>query len=86
MITPNPKASGAARWSYLAAWAFAMNQKGGNEAKARAFITRLFRNVPVLDSGARGSTNTFVQRGMGDVLLAWENEAFWQLTSLALAN
>lgn len=82
VITPNPKTSGAARWSYLAAWAFSMNQKGGNEAKARDFITRLFRNVPVLDSGARGSTNTFVQRGMGDVLLAWENEAFLAINEL----
>ena len=82
VITPNPKTSGGARWNYLAAWGFALHQKGGNEAKAREFVTKLFKNVPVLDSGARGSTNTFVQRGMGDVLLAWENEAFLALKEL----
>ncbi len=76
VITPNPKTSGGARWNYLAAWAYAVKQPGGDEATARDFVTRLFRNVPVLDSGARGSTTTFVQRGIGDVLLAWENEAF----------
>jgi len=75
VITPNPKTSGGARWNYLAGWAWALRQAGGNEQKAREYVTRLFRNVPVLDSGARGSTNTFVQRGLGDVLLAWENEA-----------
>jgi sulfate transport system substrate-binding protein len=75
VITPNPKTSGAARWNYLAAWAWALRQPGGSEFTARAFVTRLFKNVPVLDSGARGSTTTFVQRGIGDVLLAWENEA-----------
>ncbi len=74
-ITPNPKTSGGARWNYLAAWAYALQQPGGNEASAKAFVTKLFKNVPVLDSGARGSTTTFVQRGIGDVLIAWENEA-----------
>ena len=82
VITPNPKTSGGARWNYLAAWAFALHQPGGNEVKARDFVTRLFKNVPVLDSGARGSTNTFVQRSLGDVLLAWENEAFLAINEL----
>ncbi|MEI6305497.1 MAG: sulfate ABC transporter substrate-binding protein [Deltaproteobacteria bacterium] len=82
VITPNPKTSGGARWNYLAAWAFALHQPGGNDAKARDFVTRLFKNVPVLDSGARGSTNTFVQRSLGDVLLAWENEAFLAINEL----
>ncbi len=82
VITPNPKTSGAARWSYLAAWAWALRQPGGSDASARAFIGKLFKNVPVLDSGARGSTNTFVQRGIGDVLLAWENEAFLAVREL----
>jgi sulfate transport system substrate-binding protein len=82
VVTPNPKTSGAARWSYLAAWAWALRQPGGNEAKAKDFVARLFRNVPVLDTGARGSTNTFVQRGIGDVLLAWENEAFLAVREL----
>ncbi|MBT0652005.1 sulfate ABC transporter substrate-binding protein [Geobacter luticola] len=82
VITPNPKTSGGARWNYLAAWAYALHQKGGNDAKAKEFVTRLFKNVPVLDSGARGSTNTFVQRGLGDVLLAWENEAFLAINEL----
>ena len=82
VITPNPKTSGGARWNYLAAWAFAKNQAGGNDVKAKEFVTKLFKNVPVLDSGARGSTNTFVQRGMGDVLLAWENEAFLAINEL----
>jgi len=76
VITPNPKTSGGARWNYLAAWAYAQQKFDGDEAQTRAFITRLFKNVPVLDAGARGSTTTFVERGMGDVLLAWENEAF----------
>jgi sulfate/thiosulfate transport system substrate-binding protein len=76
VITPNPKTSGGARWNYLAAWAYALKQKGGSEAKAKEFVMKLYKNVPVLDSGARGSTTTFVQRGQGDVLLAWENEAF----------
>jgi sulfate/thiosulfate transport system substrate-binding protein len=76
VITPNPKTSGGARWNYLAAWGYALRQPGGSEHSARTFLTRLFANVPVLDSGARGATNTFVQRGIGDVLLAWENEAY----------
>jgi sulfate/thiosulfate transport system substrate-binding protein len=78
VITPNPKTSGGARWNYLAAWEYAKRQ-GGSEAKAREYITQLFKNVPVLDSGARGATNTFVQRGLGDVLIAWENEAYLAL-------
>lgn len=82
VITPNPKTSGGARWNYLAAWAYAQHQPGGNNAKAKEFVARLFKNVPVLDSGARGSTNTFVQRGLGDVLLAWENEAFLAINEL----
>ena len=76
VITPNPKTSGGARWAYLAAWGYALQAPGGNEAKAKDFVTRLYHNVPVLDSGARGSTTTFVERGIGDVLLAWENEAY----------
>lgn len=75
VITPNPKTSGGARWNFLAAWAYG-KKTGGSDAAAEAFVTKLFRNVPVLDSGARGSTTTFVERGIGDVLLAWENEAF----------
>jgi len=75
VITPNPKTSGGARWNYLAAWGWALKQPGGNEQKARELVTAIFRNVPVLDSGARGSTTTFVERGLGDVLIAWENEA-----------
>ena len=82
VITPNPKTSGGARWNYLAAWAYALHQKGGSDATAREFVAKLFKNVPVLDSGARGSTNTFVQRGIGDVLLAWENEAFLAINEL----
>lgn len=82
VITPNPKTSGGARWNFLAAWAYALKQPGGNDAKAKDFVTRLYRNVPVLDSGARGSTNTFVERGIGDVLLAWENEAFLAINQL----
>lgn len=76
VITPNPKTSGGARWNFLAAWAWALRQNSGDEAKAKEFVTRLFKNVPVLDSGARGSTITFSERGIGDVLLAWENEAY----------
>ncbi len=76
VITPNPKTSGGARWNYLAAWGYALGLPGGNEAKARDFVTRMFKNVPVLDSGARGATTTFVERGIGDVLINWENEAF----------
>ncbi len=82
VITPNPKTSGGARWNYLAAWGYALRQKGGNEATARDFVGRLYKNVPILDSGARGSTTTFVQRGLGDVLLAWENEAFLAVNEL----
>ena len=82
VITPNPKTSGGARWNYLAAWAYALKQPGGNDAKAKDFVSRLYKNVPVLDSGARGSTTTFVQRGIGDVLLAWENEAFLAVNEL----
>ncbi len=76
VITPNPKTSGGARWNYLAAWAFAQKKFGGDEAKTREFVGKVLKNVPVLDTGARGSTTTFVERGIGDVLLAWENEAF----------
>jgi sulfate/thiosulfate-binding protein len=76
VITPNPKTSGGARWNYLAAWAWALRQPGGSPATAQAFVGKLFKNVPVLDTGARGSTTTFAQRGIGDVLLAWENEAY----------
>jgi sulfate/thiosulfate-binding protein len=76
VITPNPKTSGGARWNYLAAWAFAQKKFGGDETKTREFVRQIYKNVPVLDSGARGSTTTFVQRGIGDVLIAWENEAF----------
>lgn len=82
VITPNPKTSGGARWNYLAAWGYALAKSSGDEAKARAFITRLFGNVPVLDSGARGSTTTFVRRGIGDVLVAWENEALLAVEKL----
>ncbi|MDR2500878.1 MAG: sulfate ABC transporter substrate-binding protein [Treponema sp.] len=81
VITPDPKTSGGARWNYLAAWAFARERYGSDEA-AYEFVKRLYANVPVLDSGARGSTNTFVQRGIGDVLLAWENEAFLSINEL----
>jgi sulfate/thiosulfate-binding protein len=76
VITPNPKTSGGARWNYLAAWGYALRKYGNDEGRARNFVTALFHNVPVLDSGARGATTTFVERGQGDVLLAWENEAF----------
>jgi sulfate transport system substrate-binding protein len=79
VITPNPKTSGGARWNYLAAWGYALKQLGGNDAKAREFVAQLFKQVPVLDSGARGATTTFVERGIGDVLLAWENEAYLAL-------
>jgi len=82
VITPNPKTSGGARWNYLAAWAYANDTFGGDEAKIRDFVGKLYKNVPVLDSGARGSTTTFAQRGIGDVLLAWENEAFLALNEL----
>lgn len=79
VITPNPKTSGGARWNYLAAWAYAQKQNGNNEAKTKEFLGKIFKNVPVLDSGARGSTQTFVQRGIGDVLISWENEAYLAL-------
>ena len=74
VITPNPKTSGGARWNYLAAWGYALKKSGGDETKARDFVARLYKNVPVLDSGARGSTTTFIERGIGDVLINWENE------------
>jgi sulfate/thiosulfate transport system substrate-binding protein len=82
VITPNPKTSGGARWNYLAGWAWALQQPGGSEATAKDYVRKVFRNVPVLDTGARGSTTTFVQRGIGDVLLAWENEAFLSIKEL----
>jgi sulfate/thiosulfate transport system substrate-binding protein len=82
VLTPNPKTSGGARWNLLAAWAWARDQFKGDEAKAQEFVAQLYRNVPVLDTGARGSTTTFVRRGIGDVLLAWENEAFLALDEL----
>ena len=82
VITPNPKTSGGARWNFLAAWAWALKQHNGDEAKALEFVTALFKHVPVLDTGARGSTTTFAQRGIGDVLLAWENEAYLALEEL----
>jgi sulfate transport system substrate-binding protein len=82
VITPNPKTSGGARWNYLAAWAWALRQPGGNEATAKEFVGKLYKNVPVLDAGARGSTTTFVERGIGDVLIAWENEALLAIKEL----
>ncbi|GGX37546.1 sulfate ABC transporter substrate-binding protein [Undibacterium squillarum] len=82
VITPNPKTSGGARWNHLAAYAYALRQPGGNAATAKDFLSRLYRNVPVLDSGARGATTTFVERGIGDVLLAWENEALLAIREL----
>jgi sulfate/thiosulfate-binding protein len=82
VITPNPKTSGGARWNYLAAWAWALKQPGGSDATAEAFLKKVYGNVPVLDSGARGSTVTFVERGIGDVLLAWENEALLAVKQL----
>lgn len=81
VITANPKTSGGARWNYLAAWGYTL-KKGGDEAKAKEFVSRLYKNVPVLDSGARGSTTTFVERGIGDVLIAWENEALLAVNEL----
>ena len=75
MITPNPKTSGGARWNFLAAWGYALRKNAGNEAKARELVAAIYKNAPVLDTGARGSTTTFVERGIGDVLIAWENEA-----------
>ncbi|TAK35359.1 MAG: sulfate ABC transporter substrate-binding protein [Chloroflexota bacterium] len=82
VITPNPKTSGGARWNYLAAWGYALRQNGNDETKAKGFVARLFKNVPVLDSGARGATTTFVERGLGDVFISWENEAFLALNEL----
>jgi len=82
VITPNPKSSGGARWSYLAAWGYALKRNNGDDNKAKDFVARLYKNVPVLDSGARGSTTTFAQRGIGDVLLSWENEAYLALNEL----
>ena len=86
VITPNPKTSGGARWNYLAAWAYALQKYGNNEAKAKEFVTKLYKNVPVLDSGARGATTTFVQRGIGDVLISWENEAYLALKEFGVGN
>ncbi|MBC3909415.1 sulfate ABC transporter substrate-binding protein [Undibacterium umbellatum] len=82
VITPNPKTSGGARWNHLAAWGYALKLPGGSEATAKEFLSKLYKNVPVLDSGARGSTTTFVERGIGDVLLAWENEALLAIKEL----
>ena len=82
VITPNPKTSGGARWNYLAAWGYALKQPGGNADSAKAFVKRLYANTKVLDSGARGSTTTFVERGIGDVLIAWENEAYLSVKEL----
>ncbi len=82
IVTPNPKTSGGARWNYLAAWGYALKQPGGNAESAKAFVKRLYANTKVLDSGARGSTTTFVERGIGDVLIAWENEAYLSVKEL----
>ncbi len=82
VITPNPKTSGGARWNYLAAWGYALKQNGGDQTKAKEFVKQIYQNVPVLDSGARGSTTTFVERGIGDVFISWENEAFLALKEL----
>ncbi|QCR37627.1 sulfate ABC transporter substrate-binding protein [Nissabacter sp. SGAir0207] len=82
VITPNPKTSGGARWNYLAAWGYALHQNNNDQAKAQDFVQALYKNVQVLDSGARGATNTFVERGMGDVLIAWENEALLAVKEL----
>jgi sulfate/thiosulfate transport system substrate-binding protein len=86
VITPNPKTSGGARWNYLAAWIWALEEYDGDEAKVRDFVAGLYRNVPVLDTAARGSTTTFAQRGIGDVLLAWENEAYLSLREIGEDN
>jgi sulfate/thiosulfate-binding protein len=82
VVTPNPKTSGGARWNYLAAWAWALHQPGGSAATAQDFVSKLYKNVPVLDAGARGATTTFVERGIGDVLIAWENEALLAIKEL----
>jgi len=86
VITPSPKTSGGARWNYLAAWAWALKRPGGDDAAAEAYVKKLYHNVPVLDSGARGATMTFVERGIGDVLLAWENEAYLAVRELGPAK
>jgi sulfate transport system substrate-binding protein len=86
VITPNPKTSGGARWNFLAAWAWARAANNGDDAKAQEYVAQLFKHVPVLDTGARGATTTFVQRGLGDVLLAWENEAYLSLEELGPDN
>ena len=86
VVTPSPKTSGGARWNYLAAWAWALKQPGGSDATAEAFVRKLYHNVPVLDSGARGATVTFVERGIGDVLLAWESEAYLAVKELGPAK
>lgn len=86
VITPHPKSSGGARWNYLAAWGYALRQNGNDAAKAREFVTALYKNVPVLDSGARGATVTFAQRGIGDVLISWENEAHLGLKEFAASK
>jgi sulfate transport system substrate-binding protein len=86
VITPNPKTSGGARWNYLAAWGYALKKYGNDETRAKDFVSALYRNVPVLDSGARGATTTFVERGIGDVLIAWENEAFLAIKELGAAK
>lgn len=82
VITPNPKTSGGARWNHLAAWAYALKQPGGNEKSAQEFLTKIYKNVPVLDSGARGSLTTFLERGIGDVFISWENEALLSIKEL----
>ncbi|MBI3765153.1 MAG: sulfate ABC transporter substrate-binding protein, partial [Ignavibacteriales bacterium] len=82
VVTPNPKTSGGARWNYLAAWGYALKKFNGDDAKARDFVQRLYKNVPILDAGARGATTTFVERGIGDVLVAWENEALLAIKEL----
>ncbi len=82
VITPNPKTSGGARWNYLAAWGYALKQPGGNDTTAKDFVKKIYGNVKVLDSGARGSTTTFAERGIGDVLIAWENEAYLAVKEL----
>jgi sulfate transport system substrate-binding protein len=86
VITPNPKTSGGARWNYLAAWAWAERQPGGNQDSAREFVHKMYRNVPVLDTGARGSLTTFGQRGIGDVAVSWENEAHLALREMAASK
>src|SRR5690606_3181216 len=82
VITPNPKTSGGARWNYLAAWGYALRKPGSNDEKAREFVQKIFANVKVLDSGARGSLTTFTERGIGDVLISWENEAYLAVKEL----